>query len=420
MAITAADVALWKKLRAMGVIPPAPAVVEIGQANWFGDVPTDWMEGAIAAQCAAKSSAWRAMSSLATLQAMSEDARACSFGLARLFWLDVFRDLATIDAIDLHGEPEAIRYDLNTPVPADLCARFDVLVNTGTLEHLFDQRQAWANCHDLVKPGGLMVHGLPWTGWPEHGLYNYQPGFVLDLAHANGYELLLRWYTEIMPLKIIPLSGDGKLKLEVGAGNSMIHVAMRKLTDAPFVVPRQAYYDAPLQRPSWRDVQGWLSTAEGEALARLAAGKRVLELGSYAGRSTCAMAETAAHVITVDHHRGDESTGPADTLLALRDNLRACGLEDKVSLFAGPFEALAGVMAGSTFDMAFVDGGHSREETAVACRLAYSAVRWGGTVVLHDWCLESVRAGAADAGLVEPDGTVDRLAWFSFKSESER
>ena len=37
-------------------------------------------------------------------------------------------------------------------------------------------------------------------------------------------------------------------------------------------------------------VRGWLTQAEGDKLARLAEGKKVLEIGSYCGRSTIAMA----------------------------------------------------------------------------------------------------------------------------------
>src|SRR5690606_30630361 len=41
------------------------------------------------------------------------------------------------------------------------------------------------------------------------------------------------------------------------------------------------------------DVQGWLSYREGKTLYDLARGKRVLEIGSYCGRSTICLAQSA-------------------------------------------------------------------------------------------------------------------------------
>ena len=39
MAITAGDRSLWRKLRELDAIPVMPDVLEMGKANWYGDVP---------------------------------------------------------------------------------------------------------------------------------------------------------------------------------------------------------------------------------------------------------------------------------------------------------------------------------------------------------------------------------------------
>jgi hypothetical protein len=61
------------------------------------------------------------------------------------------------------------------------------------------------------------------------------------------------------------------------------------------------------------DIPGWLHHAEGKALAEMARGKRVLEVGSYCGLSTVCMARTAKHVVSVDPHDGRGTTAPQAT-----------------------------------------------------------------------------------------------------------
>ena len=55
--------------------------------------------------------------------------------------------------------------DLNIHfVPADLQSKFDLVTNYGTTEHVLNQMLAMRSIHDLVKPGGLIHHDLPWAG----------------------------------------------------------------------------------------------------------------------------------------------------------------------------------------------------------------------------------------------------------------
>src|SRR4051812_45637582 len=71
-----------------------------------------------------------------------------------------------------------------------------------------------------------------------------------------------------------------------------------------------------------RDVDGWLTPEQGRILAELATDKVCLEIGSYQGKSTICMAQTAKHVHSVDWHQGGpEIRNHGDTLLRLRNNL---------------------------------------------------------------------------------------------------
>lgn len=202
MAITAGDVKLWGLLA--GGLPAWPRVLELGEANWYCDLPKPGGVGN------------------------------CVFAAAKRFYAETLQ-YSEIVSVDLNGTKAALRLDLNEPLPATapFDRPFDVVINTGTLEHVFDQRQAWQTVHEATAAGGIMVHSLPVSGWPDHGFYTYQPCFLQDLEAANGYE----------PLAVYVAKDVNK------PGNHTVHLAWRKQHGGPFCVPRQGRYNV---KRDWR------------------------------------------------------------------------------------------------------------------------------------------------------------------------
>jgi len=145
---------------------------------------------------------------------------------------------------------------------------------------------------------------------------------------------------------------------------------------------------------NWEDVQGWLSSAEGAELQRLAAGNTVLEIGSLFGRSTVCMAETGATIVAVDPHDGfslaDSKWHNVDSLATLRANLAQHAVDNQVVVIAAPIQAIARHLTRS-FDLAFVDGDHSHAACLRDCQIAERLVRPGGVIAVHDY-----RSGYAD------------------------
>lgn len=162
---------------------------------------------------------------------------------------------------------------------------------------------------------------------------------------------------------------------------------------------------------TWKDVPGWLTEPEAHALALLAFDRYVLEIGSYLGRSTCAVAGSASLVVSVDWHRGDRDTGPGDTLFGFLKNLQACGVQNKVLPIIGRYEVVAAWLTAKAFDLVFVDASHDATSVERDTRLAQSHVKPGGVIAWHDWDHSSVREGVRACG-VEPSHVVDRLAWL--------
>lgn len=175
-------------------------------------------------------------------------------------------------------------------------------------------------------------------------------------------------------------------------------------------------------------VEGHLSEAEAGALARLAAAvprdAQIVEIGSYRGRSTIALAlgsrsGAGASVYAVDPHV--EFTGPLGGRFGPADrqafyrNLADAGLGDLVALVALESVAAARAWDAPRVGLLFVDGDH----TAAAVRSDIEAwlphLRHDAIVAFHDADFPGVTETVGDAvsaGLLRPAGRVDSLAWF--------
>jgi predicted O-methyltransferase YrrM len=134
---------------------------------------------------------------------------------------------------------------------------------------------------------------------------------------------------------------------------------------------------------NYHDVQGYMPAAGLEVLRRLAAGKRVLEIGCWKGRTAIAMAEVAASVWSIDHFRGDAYAGPYNTLPEAWVNVIESGLP--IRLLVGPFIELLPALDLSLFDLVFYDGDHDFEPTQTFLRIALMGCRPDAVVVVDDY-----------------------------------
>jgi len=85
----------------------------------------------------------------------------------------------------------------------------------------------------------------------------------------------------------------------------------------------------------WEAVEGWCSAAEAERLfvmaARLAPGWTAVELGTYHGRTTIALAlgcwVSHSQLVTVDNFRGNPEHTAPPRVERFYENLERCGVE---------------------------------------------------------------------------------------------
>jgi SAM-dependent methyltransferase len=93
-----------------------------------------------------------------------------------------------MDASDFEGA--AILQDLNEPLAAPLRSKYDAVVDTGTIEHVFNVPMACRNVMDALKVGGHFLAALPANNYCGHGFYQFSAEFFYRVFSAeNGFEM---------------------------------------------------------------------------------------------------------------------------------------------------------------------------------------------------------------------------------------
>ena len=103
-----------------------------------------------------------------------------------------FLGIKCYKSIDLNGFDDALKFDLNEDIlnHYNYKETYNLIINNGTSEHVFDQKNVFLNSHNLCREGGYMIHMLPFFSWVNHGFYNFNPILFFDLAIANNYQVI--------------------------------------------------------------------------------------------------------------------------------------------------------------------------------------------------------------------------------------
>jgi SAM-dependent methyltransferase len=98
------------------------------------------------------------------------------------------RELHALDASAYEGAD--ILHDLAEPVPSELEERFDLVVDCGSLEHVFDVPTALRSYMRMVRVGGRLVIQTMANNHCGHGFYQLSPElFFRALSEQSGYRV---------------------------------------------------------------------------------------------------------------------------------------------------------------------------------------------------------------------------------------
>lgn len=95
-----------------------------------------------------------------------------------------------IESIDISAyEGATIIQDISAPLRADLIGQFDLAIDGGTLEHVFNFPAGIANLMRLVRVGGAVYTQNPCNGLAGHGFYQLSPELMYRVfAPENGFK----------------------------------------------------------------------------------------------------------------------------------------------------------------------------------------------------------------------------------------
>lgn len=150
-----------------------------------------------------------------------------------------------LDFQDYTGQETIL--DLNRPLPPGFAERYALLVDGGTLEHVFDIAQAFGNCAAMVALGGYVLHSLPLNAF-NHGFWNVNPTALVEFHEANGFETTLlklnRWHAR----EVVEAPAFERFRMGHGEETNVFYIARR--------AERQVVPHYPIQR-RYREADAW-------------------------------------------------------------------------------------------------------------------------------------------------------------------
>lgn len=85
-------------------------------------------------------------------------------------------------------EKATIIHDLNVPVPDQYKGKFSVIVDGGTIEHVFNFPVAIKSCMEMLEVGGHYIGITPANNQMGHGFYQYSPELLFNIfREENGF-----------------------------------------------------------------------------------------------------------------------------------------------------------------------------------------------------------------------------------------
>lgn len=193
------------------------------------------------------------------------------------------------DCVDIDAKFGSLILDINfDEVPKEYRCRYGLTTNHGTTEHLLNQYNAFKMIHDFTKPGGFMLHGVPFTVHLEHGFFNYQPNFFDALARYNSYRTQGVWIAVDWTLQsLIPWEARLLDFLKMDAKTThLLLVLQQKMYDNEFCVPIQGVYEQMIPMASASRYQLVVDGAyySGARLTHLSHATGARSLQAFSGR----------------------------------------------------------------------------------------------------------------------------------------
>ena len=101
-----------------------------------------------------------------------------------------------VDSMDVSDyENATVLHDLNEPLAETYKINYDTVIDSGTLEHVFNFPIAIRNCMELLRPGGNYIGITPCNNFFGHGFYQFSPELYYRVfSKENGFEVKAMYF----------------------------------------------------------------------------------------------------------------------------------------------------------------------------------------------------------------------------------
>ena len=175
-----------------------------------------------------------------------------------------FEEIVRVDYSNY--ESSDVILDLNDcETPTTLQNRFDLVLDSGTLEHVFDFAAGLRHCVRMVRSGGRVIHLTPSSNCVEHGFYSVSPTLYADFYAASGFTINRVWLCEI-PIDL----PRGVWQVYDYAGSSERFISLGQLSDKIWFTLSVATADNPVMPrvpQQWVYTQTWSNAIEDQSVA---------------------------------------------------------------------------------------------------------------------------------------------------------
>jgi hypothetical protein len=117
----------------------------------------------------------------------SDDVPLLSHGRPADLFIKKYLGATNVIALDNSDyEGASVRHDLNEPVPPSMHEKFDVVIDGGTAEHVFNYPRAIWNAVQMARVGGRIFLFTPANNYFGHGFYQFSPELFFSLCYSNS------------------------------------------------------------------------------------------------------------------------------------------------------------------------------------------------------------------------------------------
>lgn len=186
-----------------------------------------------------------------------------------LFYMLGAENVESMDRTNYEGA--TIIHDLNLSIPEQLKEKYDIVLDGGSLEHIFNVPVALKQCMEMLKVGGHYIGFIPCNNYTGHGFYQFSPELFLRVfSSENGFEIIdivlyeedgvNAWYRVSEPEKRF-----GRVTFQNKVPAHLMVLSKKKLTKAIFnYYPQQKMYEE-----MWDVAEEKFSTGSNQRLKKI-------------------------------------------------------------------------------------------------------------------------------------------------------